>query len=667
MNGIFRLAEHANTRFGLPVGGANVSENYVPVCAECSVDRLPALRSETVFRLDPIGFLLGDPDKAAGYIDQQYGEAPFLAIIVGEYGVGKTELMSQVALRIRQSRTDAHAPWALPIRLANCHRHTLARKLSSRPLEASEMMSFLLTDLLESGEPSFDDSFNNNLLNAVREGQFILLLDGLDELVFDSAAHRNFFKSLIDLIAPSHLEPGQGRVVVTMRYEYFTTFDDPDAKTPRLAEGIPVKDGKRVLNIYFLRVNLFNVQNVFSYLMGRLQRGRPDEGLASATKVLARLESMPKLLEILQRPLLLRIFTELLNDDSRKPVEFECLADPWKLIKTYVDRTLGDQVIQSQQNEIGGLKWNVSAFPGKCLDLYRRGNDTFDIDKDLSGLVQITDPAPLGEPMGLIHKCPIFQRANDKQLRFSHRAFFEYFAVKGLVDELRLLSQSGDGETSAFDELVLNVDMRKFLCAAIEEDAEAGRGQNWHDETRRSYGLKESSPWWGDDETKAKLEGIRCDLLDYMTDPQSNKAKGEHGLRKFLKDHNPDWHPGYLRFNYEAVAVFLRQERWNETFKALRKKFEKIICAQFATVSKKFQLNVPWAGPWTRRDVELLFERMVVIGIRLRLDWICDADRLELERLVNCLSEILIRERVLTALVDGRFLDETVIDRFGCP
>src|SRR5262249_39463742 len=128
---------------------------------------------------DPIGALV--PEVA---IDRPvFGELPqlpppFIAFVVGQYGVGKTELIHQLGVAAEDAGEDGRADTMIvPIVLAECRLDFEAWRARRDPQSVARVFFGHLWD-----ETSPDEK---NLLERISEGKVVVALDGLDELVTD--------------------------------------------------------------------------------------------------------------------------------------------------------------------------------------------------------------------------------------------------------------------------------------------------------------------------------------------------------------------------------------------------------------------------------------------------------------------------------------------------
>ena len=308
-----------------------------------------------------------------------------------------------------------------------------------------------------------------------------------------------------------------------------------------------------------------------------------------------------------------------------------------------------------------------------------------------------------------IHKCPFFLRTpkasakssdgkNIGDFHFVHRIFLEYFTARGVW----FAEDSWDYENeifNPFDDLVLNVDMRKFLR---EMTAKSDNGQKdfkrWFRRTQRAYVLdlereKNDCPeyekivakWrpdWEEEWKKSsngncpseksleELDYNRCLILAMMTYPHPEKdaEKLEHEIeviddifKEIGKDSDKSpvgrienaidvflqqtlakqWmHPRYLVPNLEPIYQYLQHHKNNEKAQSRRETFFRVLSICFAQGVQGIRELVG-----NKKCDELAFangmllERCLSIGERLKLptsrQWIKDEALAQFVKPVN--------------------------------
>jgi hypothetical protein len=335
----------------------------------------------------------------------------------------------------------------------------------------------------------------------------------------------------------------------------------------------------------------------------------------------------PRLLEMLRRPLFLRIFcdvasypdfslatllTALQNNDGRT-----------ELLRTLTESAAGDPQLRDAQQLLVPVVWKPATLAAKALELYKAGRDRLTIED----VYDILAPAPgarvdirgLSPEMALkgIHKCPFLQETSasphlspeEEVAEFGHKLFFEYFVARGMAEERP--RNPGTGRRM-FDELVLSVDMRKFLRGFLPED-------EWRRQTAYAYGLDDPGQWQPrlNEERRAALEAKRWMLLQSMTDPENLPRETVVAIDWLLGDETGWLHPRYLIYNFEAVAVYLWYHRTSPEAPAIRERLGEVLEAKLG----ELLAAPPPADHDMRRANALLIERILDIARRVRYLW----------------------------------------------
>lgn len=616
-----------------------LSEYYVKMPVEHhDLDRNPNLASgepAIPILVEPFRFLTNFwPDDEFGARRTSAAEPGSLSVILGAYGNGKTELLYQLMLFAERHREAQEIPKILPISLSRC-RGQLKHLAKAEP-SWKDMAQVLFSDVADQKS----SRVLTKIRDGVRQGQILLALDALDELAADPATHQNFFKGLRAFVIDSERPPRrhQFRIVVSMRLEYQSSID-PGLK--ELVETFDLGDVDSI-RVHALLLDFFSRSQVAHYLHIRVHE-KPE--------LPAQVEENPTLLDILRRPLLLTLFAERANDKKSDPDLLANIDSPAKLIKAYVDAA-SEAMRTPQESLTPDYDWDDEALARESVRIYRAGNHTFlgESIKRFLRAARSDVPAPSqiedDQAIKAVHKCPFLllddpsKESNHHgeseveerpRVRFAHRGFFEYFVAQGLM--LGVKAARG-AATKDIDDLVLNVDTRKFLADLLKE---TGR-YTFDKVSERSYGLAEKGrALWQERHAVDfdKLDDIRKSLLKAMTDPAHQGEDGvlsddiEWFCRELEKHDFEYWHPGYLIYNLESVAVFIIYRRWKAEGRKLRKQVSPILrgilswLLEFLTPDK--QDKTPEESTRfnaLRAEYERLIERILHIALRLRLDWV---------------------------------------------
>lgn len=625
--------------------------------------------------LNPVTFLTRIFDEEEDFPNQLIARIPYFSFIVGQYGLGKTELVTQVCrfiLKSNEYQDSGIVP--LPVTLASCRKY-----LKDKDMSFGE---FLFNDILSPLNISFSE-IENDLLSDIFDGRIILLLDGLDELIQlegrSVELHKWFLSSLAEFIATarqfSNGEEPKFKIVVSLREEYLAMVSSTDAKNFRETIYPHFPDGN--INLYFLNLTFFDESRIYAYLLKRKKDNYKDYHL------LEELAKNPDFKEIFHRPLLLRLLVDWLEyetADLNKLIEkLQTYNHPAYFIRFYIDTIVNDNKLRKTQDQILECYWDPTLIARRCLLMTEEGRQVMKLNDVRNILVPVTlahvDDLTDEQVLAGIHKCPFLKKEfkdKDQEIlfRFSHKIFFEYFTVEGVwLDLQEGRAKNGFG---AFDELVLSVDMRKFLKAFV--------GEKWYERTAIAYGLGEKD-WieWQytevsngapidikNQEELNRLNEQRKIMLDTMSEPEEEKAGIEKTIHDFLSEEGR-YHPRYLVPNYEAITVFIWNNIWSDIGKEYYSRFEKTLKERTDFIVKglekqDFKLNKEWL---------LLLERIFDIGYRLRFPWIrklVDENRKNVESLLEKLKYSIpdtedVIERILVSIfniADAKVWEEQI-------
>lgn len=631
-----RFVETAQEAFGINLGDGEIQRQSSYIEVPCLLSKEQLVYSQdnrdnlAPTLTNPFVFLTGiRKSSATVYSGQRSAKDPSISIVAGQYGLGKSELLHQLCYYILNTRNEFSILSPLPINLAFCRKHL--NVLDSSPSK-EYFVKLLFGNILERLERFFaNDSFiYDKLLPQINNGNIFLILDGLDELIDTPNRHRNFFGGLIKLLDNDEGNK-QFKIVVSARLEYLTAIDHLE-KSDLVKEVHDDYKHKPPISVYFLRLELFDDQRIKNYLI-----------VTTGEKSLFdKIQNNSKLLDILRRPLLLRIFCDLFNDLKKEEAPEKLdkqlkIQHVGELFEKYIDRASKSMCQDEIQQLLSpSIRWNVDKLALTSLKLFKEGREELEA-KDICDFLE---EEPGGQEHDLkteaslsIHKIPFLRQviesdseSKDKKqttrFRFSHKAFYEFLTAKGMKLELEKsesqpVTTEGHVDFISFDKLVLNVDMRKFLKYLVGDE-------KWYSRTKRSYGLENPEQWSGDHDF-GLLEENRKILLNLMTEPENAtlSSKGKKTIDWFLKLHNThELHPCYLMYNYEAVAVYLRQNWWQEEVRYTANGFQDILKNCLENILRELEKQEEYIT--LRDNLELLVERILSIGQRLRFQWVQD-------------------------------------------
>ena len=591
------------------------SKFYIDTPVKLSKDRLKA-QSESIILQDPLIFLRGEDidENSINYeseTDQQFTPIPSINFIVGEYGQGKTELVLQTCKYLSKAKNLV----ALPVNLSRCRSRVSI--LNSKPTP-EKFCELLFGELLD------ETNINNkviikSLISKIHSGEIYLILDGLDELISEldraPTLHKNFFEGLIKFLdyKPKKVKCGDPKfkVIVSMRLEYLWVVSDFDASD--LVRQIQSRISTAV---NFLQLPFLPNWSMEQYLSNRIN-----------LDCFSKIQQREQLLEILRRPLYLKMFCDILTTDSREYElslpELLTIEYRAELFEIFVKQASNVKLILPDLfNGFPAYIWDISCLSKKALELYQASKDQITIE-ELKNFLKISasndalDDFDENEvKLRYIHKCPFLQRISETEFVFSHRAFLEFFTARGIAEELK------KNNRNPFDEIVVNVDMRKFL----KYFAEKFTTKDYASLSQESNGMNSEIGWTNtkfkiNNEFWKELEKYRVDLLESMTCPEDPPKSIEESIDKFLDLEDTGLHPSYLKYNYEAVAVNIQYNWWDEKYNLISERFNKLLYKRMEKI--KIELyEIDRLKFDQLKIILLLIERIFDISRRLRFGWI---------------------------------------------
>ncbi|MBA4066214.1 MAG: hypothetical protein C0501_21365 [Isosphaera sp.] len=538
-------------------------------------------------QLDPFILLtaLQSEFTANHYEEQIRFRTPFIALLIGSFGTGKSEFVLRICDFLRKFPAgETSRPTPVPINLALCR--SAAKRLSENEKRTPAGFAQLVLG------PLFGDKKTVcAVADAVRDGRAFLLLDALDEVIDDPVEHASFFAGLRAFLFEKG-KPGPCRVLVTMREEYFHAVEQhshrlidraPDEHCYLVLDRLNPPEGHGPLPVALIEVDYFTDEQIKDYLRLSLGRQRGEE-------VFEEVKLHFVLFSSLHRPLLLRVFADLIRDHPEALASLSSPAGhPADLIGAYIESIDRDahqrQTLLNQAAHLAkatGRLWDFRKLARACMSLYSRGESALDRDAiaEVVGAAD-TESAHVDSVQMLVHKCSFLVHDLDT-VRFAHRVFFEYFVARGVVDEMEELVDRGEraDDSEAFNQYVLNSDMRKFLRRLVEtsETLKRANQASFHQLTKKSCGFEEPAGWPMGRAAfvalRPQLERCQECLVDGMTapDPQDESSSGRdpslaqtddiaEQVRWFLGQDHGTFHPLYLVYCYHAVATYLKP-RW---------------------------------------------------------------------------------------------------------
>ncbi len=561
---------------------------------------------------DPFLYVAGRPiGNRAPYDGQSYATAATVGLLMAEYGMGKSELMMMLKWYIDANHELLGGRRAVLVELGSCRdRVTL---LEDRlPGDRGEMAR--LFGQLIFGSASQADSDYEQRRADVREGAVVLLLDGLDELLpyRNRDEYLNFYRALASFAGQIGKGPEDvlhSLVLVSMRREFLISVGD---------EGIAhaAKVFPSTLGVDHLMLSPFTMSHVACFLehhFARCEAGLPSGQTIEA--LIERIRNNDRLREMLARPLLLKLWCDILPRLEAKAFD---LSHEAELFEEYVETASREQTEKYQG------WWDLEKLSAKAKDLYM-GSSVFEIPTDTDDIQSLLKESSEGKPTDLqlaIHKCPFLQDTGKGTLRFAHRAFFEYFTARGVRD----CAKNGDYEP--FNDLVLNTDMRKFLRFLLKPE-------KFNQLAHKAWGLEDPT-WRLSEEDRRSFEDWHGHLLKSMTTKETRPQEVEDLRRSiigFLErlERGCVVHPEYTTYAFESIGrhftgdtkvdVVDQWDRFSDVLKKCGNRLVKLLKSLHPDEDGR-RLSQESDIVGCRNDYEILLEKVLELGTRLHLDWV---------------------------------------------
>jgi hypothetical protein len=351
-----------------------------------------------------------------------------------------------------------------------------------------------------------------------------------------------------------------------MRLEYLWKICQTDAR-----DLVQDFQEKLLASVYFLQAEFLTVDNIKEYLNQMIIDSDID-------RIIENIENNPELLDILSRPLYLKLFSDLLlNYDDEIDEEFYAINSEAKLFEMFIEKISKETLPSEIDRPL--FKWNIEKLAKKVLEKFKHGEEEKFKDEELYDILDnLNDNNTEDEQMRLsyIHKCPFLQKFSSEEFVFSHRAFLEFFIAKAISLEIK------NDEWLTFNEIVANVDMRKFLKYFAETEKEKpyniitreGNAMTKKHENRwkKVDGFEFENPVWNE------YEEHRVVLLNSMICPEKSDSNLKESINFILnlnKDNEETFYipSEYLSYAYESIAVNLRYNAFELKYKKISEEF----------------------------------------------------------------------------------------------
>ncbi|MBL7498620.1 TIR domain-containing protein [Frankia sp. CNm7] len=404
------------------------------------------------------------PDVFGEVVDWLDAESARVALVLGDFGHGKTFLLRELARRI-----PAILPNLVPV------------VIELRALEKTYRLEQLLAAHLSRNREDVIDV--RAVLHMLASGQLLLMFDGFDELAlrvdYDRAAEH--LGTLLSAVA------GRAKVVITSRVQHFAA--DQQVRSA-LGQQVHLVTGSRLL-----RLADFDQAQIREFLV-RLHQG--DEAQADAR--LGLLHEIKDLLGLSRNPRMLSFIADLpvaeltAIRDSRGEISaaalYEKLLDRWLRFETARRLPTRATPLTLDPTQLR------QAATAVALELWRSGEDGVDLPvlatATRSVLADLTrlrmEP---GQATHTVGSGSLLVRQDDDRFGFVHSSVQEYLIADETARRLGAGESAGTGPLGGREMSPLMVD---FLCDALRRDPAAReRAVGWAATTLSTRGAPDAA------------------------------------------------------------------------------------------------------------------------------------------------------------------------------
>lgn len=455
-------------------------------------------------------------------------------LILGEPGQGKTLSVQLAYLSLVRAYLSGGEP-ALPVlmRLVDVRDH-----LSSDVDRRDPRLA--LARLLTEGESGIPIS-PARLSKLMKRKRVVLFLDGIDELAVHGGTPREVLPPLLEAALSS-------RVVLTCRSAFFEVH----------------LSSSRQLRDFEARAQIRGVDFATS---GSLFVHRFCErlGYSTADQLIALIKLSPSLTDLVTRPLVLFMATDLLAPKLEQAGESSVVPTEWTVAEVYgqyvrkwlkLEREKGVELWQDLEELCEEVAWKIFelAFDGgKPFGLF----DAQDLQLNAASVKAVVDAWPDDRPRNvafteLTTRSFLLRSEGDDYYRFAHKSFFEYFAACRIRTELTAGRADPDSlrrrlQAPLPDEVIDFLRQLLGRCALVPTDRAAIR--------ENLFGLLDESHSSDGDDSTVMPRQQAANLLPIVL------VGDESGQQRLLTLHDRESHPFVRRGVAVGFALHLRDGR----------------------------------------------------------------------------------------------------------
>lgn len=358
--------------------------------------------------------------------------------LLGDYGSGKTLFCQRLAANIGKQYLENKSqlvPLVVPLR--GLHK-------------AANLKSFIEDQL--AGHYGISIS-HDELHKKLRNGELLVILDGLDELsvVVEEYARIEILEEALDYLRSSRIG------IITCRTHFFESQQETDKRLGTLLpDSLIVRLRANLLdktNYKIVHVNEFDPADISKYIQFYWH--------AKAAEVMKQITAVHDLMDLAKRPILLRLIKDTW-EFLPKNAEINRLLLYHTYVAIWWDREETRLVIPKEELE--------SALMHLAFQTVSRKKDGISL-RDLHSLLpssrssQKLPEEAIGRCMAT---CTFLNRDGLGVYRFIHRSFAEYFASKEIVRELEYLDFSSFSR-ARHDMGLMPANLARFIADHLRE------------------------------------------------------------------------------------------------------------------------------------------------------------------------------------------------------